>query len=942
MDDLKRFFSLGHVADHVRGVTLKGGGGGEGRKLVRTDDSGYIAKEVVPPNVWATREETRREVDRLDEKIDHNKDVIEAELIIAKSELRGEIATTKETLEDEIERSADCVEEAVKEWSRDKFAPKTVRIPDGDSNDSNDQWVELSELAVLTFNTTQNHLADFDNPHQVTKVQVGLGNVDNTSDMDKPVSTATREAIDEVAKKVSKVYRYMGSVEDYSDLPVSGNEGGDVYNVKSDGMNVAWVEEGSNDEGYWDDLGPSLAGYLTEEKAEATYLSKTDAESHYASKSEIPKKVSDLDNDAGYITSEAEFNAWKNESSVVAGNRSSAGLTSVAIGNRATASGQKSIAISSSDDANSTAASGLKSIAVGFYAKASGSETIAIGNRAQASAAGAIQLGYGTNDESNTLKVGNYKLLDAEGYIPPERIKSYGQSDSIVASNGNRATIGADGNLTITVDDGGVSVVKTVATVEQIPPEQVQSDWDQTDSASKDFIKNKPTIPPPQVQADWDEDDPNDVSFIRNKPEITNSLVSPNGRHEATVDDNGVIQVESQQPIDPNDEIEVMRTALGLQEGATFADIRSALGLQEGATLADARAAMGGGGQSTVRNVAFVDQIPDMSDYRTASAQDAIDGAQDTAIAAKYTKPDGGIPASDLAPGVIPTAPVTSVNEKTGAVVLSARDIGDGSGGTVLGGLQRLDLTKANAVSLAPAFSPSSTYAVGDYVTYEGLLYKCTTAVTTAGAWTGSANWTVVTATDGLYGLHLNSNGYDRHVVIDGTEPMDIVATESHVSVESLEAAILSGGGYDIVFKTKSLATIGSEARDVLAGGPTGSAYSADFSFLPKTASTDTSIQASSSRVWTGVGRGTAFLGPIDTGPTEFVGKYLFVYTDGSSLSVSNSNEGGSMLYTSTIGTRTVSGESVTTTHIVAYKDYVDSQIGSIASVLDAINGEVI
>ena len=41
--------------------------------------------------------------------------------------------------------------------------------------------------------------------------------------------------------------------------------------------------------------------------------------------------------------------------------------------------------------------------------------------------------------------------------------------------------------------------------------------------------------------------------------------------------------------------------------------------------------------------------------YRTASAQDAIDDAQDAAIAGKYSKPASGIPASDLASGVIPT-----------------------------------------------------------------------------------------------------------------------------------------------------------------------------------------------------------------------------------------------------------------------------------------------
>lgn len=41
------------------------------------------------------------------------------------------------------------------------------------------------------------HKANYGNPHQVTKSQVGLGNCDNTSDMNKPVSTAQKKYIDE-------------------------------------------------------------------------------------------------------------------------------------------------------------------------------------------------------------------------------------------------------------------------------------------------------------------------------------------------------------------------------------------------------------------------------------------------------------------------------------------------------------------------------------------------------------------------------------------------------------------------------------------------------------------------------------------------------------------------------------------------------------------------
>ncbi|MBR2250927.1 MAG: hypothetical protein IJ881_00590 [Neisseriaceae bacterium] len=54
---------------------------------------------------------------------------------------------------------------------------------------SNDNVANVSE-------TLKNHPGRTDNPHSVTKAQVGLGNVDNTSDMNKPVSTATQTALD--------------------------------------------------------------------------------------------------------------------------------------------------------------------------------------------------------------------------------------------------------------------------------------------------------------------------------------------------------------------------------------------------------------------------------------------------------------------------------------------------------------------------------------------------------------------------------------------------------------------------------------------------------------------------------------------------------------------------------------------------------------------------
>ena len=44
--------------------------------------------------------------------------------------------------------------------------------------------------------TTNAHIGRVDNPHSVTKAQVGLSNVDNTSDLNKPIGTATQSALD--------------------------------------------------------------------------------------------------------------------------------------------------------------------------------------------------------------------------------------------------------------------------------------------------------------------------------------------------------------------------------------------------------------------------------------------------------------------------------------------------------------------------------------------------------------------------------------------------------------------------------------------------------------------------------------------------------------------------------------------------------------------------
>lgn len=47
------------------------------------------------------------------------------------------------------------------------------------------------------------HTSNKENPHEVTKAQVGLDKVDNTSDKDKPISDATQDALDKKADKTN-------------------------------------------------------------------------------------------------------------------------------------------------------------------------------------------------------------------------------------------------------------------------------------------------------------------------------------------------------------------------------------------------------------------------------------------------------------------------------------------------------------------------------------------------------------------------------------------------------------------------------------------------------------------------------------------------------------------------------------------------------------------
>lgn len=96
----------------------------------------------------------------------------------------------------------------------------------------------------------------------------------------------------EVDEKLSKVYKYKGSVPTYDDLPTENLSGGDTYNVESDGQNYAWDEELNK----WDSLGSIYDFTLL--------LSKEEAEQIYATKDELQEESSRAKEEEGKLSTQ--------------------------------------------------------------------------------------------------------------------------------------------------------------------------------------------------------------------------------------------------------------------------------------------------------------------------------------------------------------------------------------------------------------------------------------------------------------------------------------------------------------------------------------------------------------------------------------------------------------------------------------------------------------
>lgn len=128
--------------------------------------------------------------------VNMNSDIIDSALhrLDLKDKSQDELFATKESLNSEITRATSKENDIIKD-----LASEIVRAKSAENSNADDISNEVTRALIAEGNistTLHEHISNESNPHNVTKEQVGLGNVDNTSDIDKPVSTAQQNALD--------------------------------------------------------------------------------------------------------------------------------------------------------------------------------------------------------------------------------------------------------------------------------------------------------------------------------------------------------------------------------------------------------------------------------------------------------------------------------------------------------------------------------------------------------------------------------------------------------------------------------------------------------------------------------------------------------------------------------------------------------------------------
>lgn len=244
------------------------------RPRAKPDDYMYTETEIL---TWQRLEERMRKLiqevaDNLDEHmLDKNNphEVTKAQVGLGNVDNTSDL---DKPISNATQAALDVITDNLSNHVNDKENPHEVtkaqvglgNVPNVTTNDQTPTYTEADVSAPLVSGETLSiafgkiakaisdligHLANKSNPHSVTKAQVGLGNADNTSDLDKPISTATQTALDKKADlgddgkvPAAQLPSYVDDVLEFplvSAFPETG-ETGKIYVDTTENLTYRW------------------------------------------------------------------------------------------------------------------------------------------------------------------------------------------------------------------------------------------------------------------------------------------------------------------------------------------------------------------------------------------------------------------------------------------------------------------------------------------------------------------------------------------------------------------------------------------------------------------------------------------------------------------------------------------------------------------------------
>lgn len=208
-------------------------------------------------------------------------DILNKKLAINQEQMNAHLSALTEqeatlaNLETQNARSIDQTNLNMVEMAK-AFGKEIQSDRDSLLNVSSDIKQSLSETAEVLNTKLQAHEVA-KNPHKITKATVGLDAVDNTSDLDKPVSKATQKALDKKAdktdienldkrlldadKKQDTLMRNLETVNLYggvggNELPEGGKKGQILAKKSKKTGDYEWIDNSSKPK--WGDIGGNI------------------------------------------------------------------------------------------------------------------------------------------------------------------------------------------------------------------------------------------------------------------------------------------------------------------------------------------------------------------------------------------------------------------------------------------------------------------------------------------------------------------------------------------------------------------------------------------------------------------------------------------------------------------------------------------------------------